>query len=506
MKKIISQILFACILTFPAFAQHVGIGTEDPQAMLDINGDVVFRTADITIVDSSTLALDVNTAPFSRYRIVGADSAFVVAGITAGMDGRVVTFINHTGFPMQMNHEDTSAAFPDRIVTGNQLNLVLEDMGTVTIQYDSSAQKWVVNSSNIMTAESVWDTAGTNIFFQNYVGIGTEEPTSPLTIETGLNETGFTHMAMTEEGPVKLESSISDLGAAIGTTSDDIFSLNTGGTGKVHVLPDGRVVIGDDADPNNLTGGNTSSRMTPIEAKLTLETPINTNGWMHIGGADSIIVREAIGGVSASIGTETNHTFRLVTGAQGRVHIGPDGNVVFGDNTSPAYGKVTAHTPNQSFGFVQAGADGQILATKVGGPNGSATVGTYSAHHFRLMCNSLSAISIVSPSLNVGIGLDFPTYKFEVNGTMRAKELIIETTGWPDYVFEKEYKSLSLDELDRFIKEHHHLPNIPSARQMEETGIAVGNMQKKMMEKIEELTLYVIQLKKEIDDLKQLKD
>lgn len=240
MKKIISQILFACLLTTPAFAQHVGIGTEDPQAMLDINGDVVFRTADITIVDSSTLALDVNTQPFSRYRIVGADSAFVIAGITAGMDGRVVTFINHTGFSMQLNHEDTTAAMPDRLITGNQQNLVLEDMGTVMLQYDTSAQKWVVNNSNVVAQESVWDTAGTNIFFQNYVGIGTEEPTSPLTIETGLNETGFTHMAMTDEGPVKLESSISDVGAAIGTTSDDIFSLNAGGVGKVHIWPDGR--------------------------------------------------------------------------------------------------------------------------------------------------------------------------------------------------------------------------------------------------------------------------
>ena len=505
MKRIISQILLATLLSIPAFAQHVGIGTEDPQAMLDINGDVVFRTADITILDSSTLALDVNTQPFSRYRIIGADSAFVIAGITSGMDGRVVTIINHTGFPMQLNHEDTTAAMPDRLITGNQQNLVLQDMGTVTLQYDTSAQKWVVNNSNVVAQESVWDTAGTNIYFENNVGIGTQEPTSPLTIETGLNEIGFTHMAMADDGPVKLESSISDVGAAIGTTSDDIFSLNAGGVGKVHIWPDGRVVMGEDVDPNNFADGGTSSRMTPIEAKLTLETPINSAGWIHIGGQDSIIVSEGIGGVSAALGTATNHVFRLNSNGQGRLHIYPDGSVVVGVNAEAPISKFTVHTPNNSYGITHYSAGGINLSTNVGGV--SAGIGTFSNHTMRIFANSVAVMNI-DPLGNVGIGVQSPLagYRLSVNGNIKAKELVIETTGWPDYVFADHYRPLSLMELEDFIQRHHHLPNIPAAGELENNGVPVGEMQKKMMEKIEELTLYVIQLKKEIDDLKKSKE
>ncbi|MEO5906911.1 MAG: hypothetical protein ABIQ11_09305, partial [Saprospiraceae bacterium] len=106
--------------------------------------------------------------------------------------------------------------------------------------------------------ESVWDTTGTNIFFDNNVGIGTDEPTSPLTIETEVNETGLKHMI--NGGDVVMSTLITPVGGSIGTQSDDIFSLNTGGSGKVHVWPDGRVIIGDDADPSNFTGDNSSDR------------------------------------------------------------------------------------------------------------------------------------------------------------------------------------------------------------------------------------------------------
>ena len=62
--------------------------------------------------------------------------------------------------------------------------------------------------------------------------------------------------------------------------------------------------------------------------------------------------------------------------------------------------------------------------------------------------------------------------------------------------FGPEYQKKSLDELEVYIKENKHLPNIPSASQIEKDGLEVGEMQRKMMEKIEELTLYIIELKK----------
>lgn len=102
----------------------------------------------------------------------------------------------------------------------------------------------------------------------------------------------------------------------------------------------------------------------------------------------------------------------------------------------------------------------------------------------------------------VGIGT-FNTlgYKLAVNGTIRANEVIVET-GWADYVFEENYKLRSIDEMEAFVKANKHLPNIPKASEIENNGLKVGETNKVMMEKIEELALYIIQLKKEIDVIK----
>jgi hypothetical protein len=105
------------------------------------------------------------------------------------------------------------------------------------------------------------------------------------------------------------------------------------------------------------------------------------------------------------------------------------------------------------------------------------------------------------PGGKVGIGVVPTLYTLEVNGTTRSKELIVET-GWADYVFEEKYKLKSIEELEVFVKENKHLPNIPSAAEIESKGLKVGETNKVMMEKIEELALYIIQLKKEIDLLK----
>lgn len=104
---------------------------------------------------------------------------------------------------------------------------------------------------------------------------------------------------------------------------------------------------------------------------------------------------------------------------------------------------------------------------------------------------------------NVGIGTDNPTFKLSVLGTIRSTEVVVET-GWADYVFDKEYQLPLLCDLEKFIKEYKHLPGIPTAAEIEKNGLQLGDTQKKMMEKIEELTLYVIALKKEIDALKKI--
>jgi hypothetical protein len=98
---------------------------------------------------------------------------------------------------------------------------------------------------------------------------------------------------------------------------------------------------------------------------------------------------------------------------------------------------------------------------------------------------------------NVGIGTpNSGTYKLAVNGTIRAKEVKVETN-WSDFVFEDNYKLPTLDKVESFIKENKHLPDVPSAKQVEEEGLSMSQMMAKQMQKIEELTLYLIEMKKE---------
>ena len=100
---------------------------------------------------------------------------------------------------------------------------------------------------------------------------------------------------------------------------------------------------------------------------------------------------------------------------------------------------------------------------------------------------------------NVGIGISDPgTDKLAVNGNIRAKEVRVEIANWPDYVFEKDYKLPTLYEVENHIKKYGHLMNIPSATNIEENGVDVGQMNKLLLEKIEELTLYIIQQEKRI--------
>jgi hypothetical protein len=98
---------------------------------------------------------------------------------------------------------------------------------------------------------------------------------------------------------------------------------------------------------------------------------------------------------------------------------------------------------------------------------------------------------------NVGIGTTNPTEKLSVNGNVRARKLIITQTAWSDYVFNKNYKLRSISEVEKFIIDNHHLPEVPTAKEVATKGISVGETQALLLKKIEELTLYVIELKKE---------
>ncbi len=95
-------------------------------------------------------------------------------------------------------------------------------------------------------------------------------------------------------------------------------------------------------------------------------------------------------------------------------------------------------------------------------------------------------------------------YLLAVDGKIISEEVRVELSGsWPDYVFDEDYALLSLEQLEQHIETVGHLPGIPSANTVETEGILLGDMQRVMVEKIEELTLYVIDLQKQIEELKK---
>ena len=116
----------------------------------------------------------------------------------------------------------------------------------------------------------------------------------------------------------------------------------------------------------------------------------------------------------------------------------------------------------------------------------------------------------VDESQNVGIGTtDIPSaYKLAVKGKIIAEEITVELAqNWPDYVFEDNYEMMPLPEVEKYIRENKHLPNIPSEKEVKANGIGIGEMQGKLLLKIEELTLCMIeQNKKMIEQDKRMKE
>jgi hypothetical protein len=110
-------------------------------------------------------------------------------------------------------------------------------------------------------------------------------------------------------------------------------------------------------------------------------------------------------------------------------------------------------------------------------------------------------VAIVKDGGNVGIGTVNPGYKLDVIGTVRAREIRVNLGG-ADFVFEDGYKLMPLNELEKFVKQNKHLPEIAPAKEMQEKGSDLGSLAVQLLQKIEELTLHAIEQNKEVKELR----
>ncbi len=190
-----------------------------------------------------------------------------------------------------------------------------------------------------------------------------------------------------------------------------------------------------------------------------------------------------------------------------------DGNEIVARNNGIAgtlnlqnYGgaiKIGAHTTMDHGGF------GEVMRIAGNDPNmGFYSGNTYKSHiaqlSDQLYMYSTEKVHLDGDQIAIGNMLSTANdYKLTVTGKIICEELKVELAGnWPDYVFSDTYHLTPLHQLKSFIETNHHLPNIPKASEVEKEGIEVGDMNRKLLEKVEELTLYVIQLQEQIDQLK----
>ena len=209
--------------------------------------------------------------------------------------------------------------------------------------------------------------------------------------------------------------------------------------------------------------GNVGIGATELEEKLTV------NGNIKLKGTNRKIIAPDGLTIVGCTGEYAPATLKLDQASNTYLYGGNGGG-------STEYNVILAHTGSQAWGRVGIGTN---------------------IPDERLHVNGNSIITG-----NVGIGTTSLDYKLNVNGTIKAKEIKVKAD-WSDFVFADNYKLMSLDKLEQHIKVNKSLPGIPTEKEVKENGVKVGEMQAKLLEKVEELTLYVIEQNKKISELEE---
>lgn len=264
------------------------------------------------------------------------------------------------------------------------------------------------------------------------------------------------------------------------------FSLASKGQNNIF-QEDNNVGIGTE-HPDNVQGWN---RVLDIlgsgHAKLLVRTgEIKTGIFSHQDWGNMAIGR---------IGTESNHDLGLMAG-YGNIVMSLKTNGYVGVGTSSPVGKLDVRGATFiGTGDLNIGSTGSFVQIDQGNGSGNSYTQIRAFSNGGNLANNL--ILQNSPGF-VGIGTTTPNEKLSVNGKIRAQEIKVETANWPDYVFDQDYKVLGLNELNAYIKQHKHLPDMPSSKEAEANGVELGEMNKLLLKKVEELTLHLIEKDKQI--------
>jgi hypothetical protein len=344
----------------------------------------------------------------------------------------------------------------------------------------------------------------------------------------------------------------------VGTGNEHLTIVNGGNVGIGTVTPSAKLHIqdvGTSANATSVTNGNliiqanTGSRNTSMGAQLEFVIPANSDGSNLWGQGRIITVAGNTNTGTASgkmifgtrrwydkgVGTGNNWNYGddIVIDDSGKVGIGistPSSRLHVTDIGSSSNATATTNngliiqantggrnmTSGAQLEFViPANSDGTNLwgqgriITVAGNNTGGSATGKMIFGTRRWFDKGAGNAwnygddIVIDAAGNVGIGSFSPNQKLTVNGTVYAREVKVDlNVPGPDYVFEKDYNLPSLDSIKTYIDQHKHLPEVPSAKEMEANGVNVGEMNMLLLKKIEELTLYVIEQNKEIKYLR----
>jgi hypothetical protein len=270
--------------------------------------------------------------------------------------------------------------------------------------------------------------------------------------------------------------------------------------------------------------------------KVSIGNTTDPQAKLHIradAAEDASLLLEATGtnkissfimaGGQAYLGTASNnHSLSFVTGGTNtRMFINAaNGNIAIGNNTDPqARLHIKAEGTQDAGILLEASGTGKsagIFFTK-----SAVNIGTLDKDQPIAFFTAGTDLKMkITPEGNVGIGVASPLYKLHVagnakfdnqvvidagglyvNGEVKAKKFHASISPFPDFVFEPGYKLLSINEVESFINQNGHLPGVPNAAQVEQNGIELGEMNALLLQKIEELTLYIIAQDKKIQAL-----
>jgi hypothetical protein len=355
------------------------------------------------------------------------------------------------------------------------------------------------------------------------IGIGTLDPISKFQIVGG-TDAGPTQHGFIMLGAESAENIVID--------NNEILARNNGVVSTLFLARDGsKVQLGNGAEASgtklHITSGNDVGLPDATSGYLMMGSQAGSNMVLdnneiqvrNNGLASSLFLQA--GGGKTQIGNPNwlsiefdNTTLQaLNSGTPAELILQPNGKTRIGGNSDVFANTkfqisegVDAGLPDNTSGYMMIGLSN---STNVAFDNNEIQARNNGAAGDLFLQNdggNLLLCGLEQGSVGIGIlnASSIPLgYMLAVDGKIISEEVKVQMSGsWPDYVFARDYNLRPLSELRRFVTENKHLPGIPPAAEVEKNGIELGDMQKRMMEKIEELTLYILKLEDEIQKIK----